>query len=249
MEDIFSRCREDVMEGTKMNLKVILDGLSGVVFIGITILLSPVLRPWYRRWGATESEARQALPGDNVVPHPKSEINLATTVQAPVEKIWPWFAQLGCGRGGWYSYDLLDNGGIPSAKRILPEHQRLEVGDIVKAMPKGEFGFPVAGVEPCRVLCLAGILNTKTGQPPDPQAPPPEAYFGGDQVFFMQPAGPHITRLIFRMRTDWNPSFANTLAYRIFLEPISFVMMRKMMINVKKRAETYNPSPAEVSPC
>ena len=61
------------------------------------------------------------------------------------------------------SYDLLDNGGAPSADRILPEYQILKVGDIVKAMPKGDFGFPVAVIRLGEALVLAGTLDTRTG--------------------------------------------------------------------------------------
>jgi proline iminopeptidase len=211
--------------------------LVGAGIIAVTVLLSPLLRSWYRRWGATDEEANRALPADDIVPHPKSEITCAVTVRAPAGRIWPWFVQMGCQRAGWYSYDLLDNGGVPSASRIIPEFQHIETGDVVKAMPKGDFGFPVAIVDPCRALCLAGVLDTKTGKPVDPGRPLPEAYFGGDQTFSLHEIDARTTRMIFRMRTDWNPSFFNNLGMRGFLEPISFVMMRKMLINIKQRAE------------
>ena len=207
--------------------------------IGAMVLLSPLLRPWYRRWGATDGEASMALPADDIVPHPKSEVTCAITVQAPASQIWPWFVQLGCRRAGWYSYDLLDNGGMLSAGRILPEFQQIDIGDVVKAMPKGEFGFPVAIVDPCRALCLAGVLDTKTGKPVDPHGSMPEAYFAGDQTFALHEIDARTTRMIFRMRTDWNSSFFNNLGMRYFLEPISFVMMRKTLINIKQRAEKF----------
>jgi len=55
--------------------------------------------------------------------------------------------QLGCPRADWYSYDLLDNGGIPSAEHIIPDIQPLAVGDTAKATPQGDFGFPVVIIE------------------------------------------------------------------------------------------------------
>lgn len=237
------------MVENRMSLTTFVEGVIGAVAIGLTILLSPLLRPWYRRWGTTGDEARLLLPGDELVPHPKSEITLASTVNAPVEYVWPWFVQLGCQRAGWYSYDLLDNGGVRSARRILPEYQQLRIGDTVKAMPKGDFGFPVAVLEPGQALSLAGTLNTRTGESAQPGDPNLDAYFSGDQTFYLQPViGPANraassvansagTRLIFRMRMDWNPSPLNTLAYSLFVEPISFVMARKTLLNVKKRAE------------
>jgi proline iminopeptidase len=171
------------------------------------------------------------------VPHPRSELTCAITVHAPAKHIWPWFVQLGCQRGGWYSYDLLDNGGSPSAERILPEYQHLEVGEIVKAVPNGSFGFPVAIIEPGHALSLAGVLNTKTGEPADLNDPKLDAYFAGDQTFVIEHVNEQTSRIVFRMRIDWNPTRLNTFIYRCILEPISFVMTRKMLLNLKRRAE------------
>ncbi len=60
---------------------------------------------------------------------------LAITIRAQPADVWPWLAQLGCRRAGRYSYDALDNGGIPSADRILPELPRVEVGDLCPWAP------------------------------------------------------------------------------------------------------------------
>ncbi len=223
-----------------MSFLIILDGLWGAITIGVTILLSPLLRAWYAHWGMSAEESRQPLPGDEYVPQPKSEISGAITIQAPPERVWPWFVQLGCQRGGWYSYDLLDNGGQPSARRIIPEFQHLAVGDTVKAVPNGGFGFPVAAIEPDRYLVLAGTMDTKTGQPADPTHPPAE-YFSGDQTFTIAPLSESATRLVFRMRTDWNPKPMLNFIYKGILEPVSFIMARKTLINIKKRAEKSTP--------
>ena len=228
------------MAGGKFNPKMIGEGILGAAAVGITILLSPLLRPWYRKWGATDDEVQRALPGDECVPHPKSELTFAITIHAPASQVWPWYVQLGCQRGGWYSYDLLDNGGFPSADRIILGYQHLEVGDMVKAVPNGSFGFPVAQIEPNKALVLAGTMNPKTGTPADPNDPGVESYFSGDQTFYLDAKDDNTTYLIFRMRTDWNPSWFNTLIYRGVVEPISFVMGRKMLLNIKKRSEIPN---------
>lgn len=221
-----------------MNLRVILEGVVGAAAIAGTVVLSPFIRSWYSRWGTIDEEHRQSIPGDELVPHPKSQLTMAVTVQAPAVNIWPWFVQLGCQRGGWYSYDLLDNGGISSADRIIPEYQQLEVGDIVKAMPKGDFGFPVAIIEPDRQLTMAGTTNTDSGEEADPRDPDLEAYFSGNQTFLLNQIDEKQTRLIFRMRIDWNPSRMGTIANRGVVEPLSFVMARKTLLNVKRLAET-----------
>jgi len=135
-----------------MKLKIILEGVVGAFSIGGTAIISPLIRGWYSSWGATDEEVVMEIPGDLLVPRPKSQLTMAVTVRSSPEKIWPWFVQLGCQRAGWYSYDLLDNGGIPSADKIIHEYQQLEVGDVVKATPTGDFGFPVAIIEPDRQL-------------------------------------------------------------------------------------------------
>jgi hypothetical protein len=219
------------------HVKTIPEGIAGAILIAVTVLLSPLLRPWYTRWGASRAEASRPMPGDEIVPNPKSQMTLALTIQAPVERVWPWFVQIGCQRAGWYSYDLLDNAGIPSAGRILPEHQHLEVGEVVKAVPVGEFGFPVAGLQPPQWITLGGILDTKTGEPVDDPRRLPEAYFAGDLTFYLEPSGEVATRALFRQRLDWNPSPLNTLAFRVFMEPVSFLMARKMLLGIRARAE------------
>jgi hypothetical protein len=69
---------------------------------------------------ATPEEVRRTLPGDEVIPHPISSQTHAITIDVPPDKVWPWLVQMGCGRAGWYSYDLLDNGGRHSATTINP---------------------------------------------------------------------------------------------------------------------------------
>src|SRR2546428_8278858 len=94
-------------------------------------------RPWHLRWGATEEEVRRTLPGDEVVIDPTFDATRAITVEAPPEDIWPWIVQMGFGRAGWYSYDLLDNFGRRSAKQIIPSLQDVQAGDVVPMGPGG----------------------------------------------------------------------------------------------------------------
>ncbi|HEY0604296.1 MAG TPA: hypothetical protein VGD58_15355, partial [Herpetosiphonaceae bacterium] len=241
--------RRTTMIITKHTPRVIADGMLGALAIAGTVLTSPLLRSWYTRWGVTRAEAAQSLPGDTFVPHPRWQVTCAITIYAPAAQIWPWLVQLGCRRGGWYSYDLLDNGGIPSADRILPAYQHLALGDSVPALPKGNFGFPVALIEPERVLTLAGTLNTATGQTAEPDDPRLTNYFSGDQTWVLQPLDDRATRLIFRTRIAWNPSLLNSLIYRGLVEPISFVMGRKMLRTLKRRAErlAYQQLPIQAS--
>jgi hypothetical protein len=93
-----------------------------------------IVRPWHMNWGATDEEVRKRLPGDELVPHPTFESTRAITVHAPAKEVWRWLAQLGQDRGGFYSYDRLENlagANIYNAARIVPEMQHLKVGDFV----------------------------------------------------------------------------------------------------------------------
>ena len=107
------------------------------------------VQPWQHRWGATDEEVRRGMPGDDLIPDAASTTR-AISIAAPPEQVWPWLVQLGYGRGGWYSYDWIDNDGQPSADHILPELQQLQVGDQILMLP--DMGPRVREVEPNRYL-------------------------------------------------------------------------------------------------
>ena len=88
-----------------------------------------------------------------------------------------------------------------------------------------------------RQLTLAGTVNTETGQDASPNEPGLKQYFSGNQTFLLRELNDRRTRLIFRMRIDWNPSSTGTIVNLGIVEPLSFVMARKTLINVGKRAE------------
>jgi hypothetical protein len=104
----------------------------------------------------SRDEDRRELPGDDLLPTAKGQWTNAITIRARPSDIWPWLVQMGCRRAGWYSYDGLDNGGVPSADRIVPELQQVEVGDLFAWTPDAYDGFIVKAVEPERVLVLGG---------------------------------------------------------------------------------------------
>jgi hypothetical protein len=103
---------------------------------------------------ATAAERYRSLPADGMVPDPIFTSTHAITIDAPPEEVWRWIAQMGAGRGGWYSWDLIDNGGSPSARRIMPELQTVVPGDIMPAVPCAIDAFVVASVDPPRDLIL-----------------------------------------------------------------------------------------------
>jgi hypothetical protein len=101
------------------------------VVTGILVAYSFVLRPWHMRWGATASEITMSLPGDAYILPQTIVSTRAITIRAPVAAVWPWIVQLGQGRGGFYSYEWLENlfaAGMHNADQITPELQRVSTG-------------------------------------------------------------------------------------------------------------------------
>jgi hypothetical protein len=103
---------------------------------------------------ATAVERHRPLPADGMVPDPLFTSTHAITVDAPPEQVWPWIAQMGAGRAGWYSWDAIDNGGAPSATRVVPEFQAVGPGDVMPAAPGSTDAFVIVRADPPRDLIL-----------------------------------------------------------------------------------------------
>src|SRR5579884_2543425 len=120
-----------------------------------------VIRPWHLHWGASEVEEVQFLPGDELVPAPTDMCTHAITIQAPMEDVWPWLAQMGQDRGGFYSYAWLENlvgCHMHNADRIVPEFQHIKVGDPIWLHPRVP-PLPVVHVQPGRVLVMGSNMD------------------------------------------------------------------------------------------
>lgn len=188
------------------------------------------IRPWHLRWGATDSEVQEPLPGDEVIPHPELEATHALTIRAPVAAVWPWLVQVGQDRGGFYSYSWLENlvgCGLRNADQILPECQTLQVGDSVRLHPKAP-PLPVLVVEPYRAIVLGGS---------EQETEPPAGTTLGTWGFFLREIDAQTTRLIMRVRWRRAPGLLSWASNYLLLEPAHFVMERKMMLGIKARAE------------
>jgi hypothetical protein len=193
-------------------------------------------RPWHLRWGTAGDETLRTLPGDELVSEPKLNATHAVTIRATPSEIWPWLAQMGQGRGGFYSYDWIENLmglNIRNVDHILPEHQSLHVGDQIPLAPNN-FGVPVAVCEPARMLVLYGDSRKDSAAIPTMN---PGDFMAVSWGFYLNPVDDHNTRLIERWRADWNASPQNWLLMRVFLEPGAFVMERKMLLGIKERCE------------
>lgn len=184
------------------------------------------LRGRYLRWGATDEEANMAVAGDELLPDADLTATRAVTVRAAAAGVWPWIAQLGQGRGGFYSYDFLENlvgCDIHSADRIVPEWQAINVGDQVNLHP--EVGLLVALVDPERVLVLRGGVPMGRTQPP----------YDFTWAFILRPGPAGASRLLVRERYSYSRRWAPLLVEPV--ELISFVMSQRMLRGIRERAE------------
>jgi hypothetical protein len=190
--------------------------LAGVVVAEVLAVAAyvKVVRPRLVRWGATDAEVAGPLPGDEVVPEPRTTSTRAVDIGAPPQDVWPWLVQIGQDRGGLYSYDWLENLlglRFHSADRPHPEWE-LELGDVVRLTPDDGGGIGLTVVhKDGRALRVSWAFVVR---PRD----------GG-------------SRLLVRWRSSYPSGLANDLANRWLLEPVHFVMERKMLLGIADRAE------------
>ena len=100
----------------------------------LPVLYAGWVRPRLLTWSATGDETSGTYPGDELIPGPAHGSTMATTLPGPPERVWPWLAQMGYDRAGWYSWDKLDHSGQPSADRIVPQWQHLAEGQRLNSM-------------------------------------------------------------------------------------------------------------------
>ena len=191
------------------------------------------VRPWHLRWGATDEELSERLPGDELVSFPNVEATHAITIDAPVEEVWPWLVQIGQDKGGFYSYTWLENlvgCNMHNADRIMPEFQSLSVGDIVRLHPQ-EPPLPVLVCEPPRTLVFGNNMD-----------------YPGTWGFYLKEVDEGTTRLVIRGRGEWKSGLVNLLTAYVLFEPAHFIMERKMLLGIKSRAESPRRKEA-LTPC
>ncbi|MEU8250627.1 SRPBCC family protein [Nonomuraea sp. NPDC048916] len=175
------------------------------------------VRPRLLRWGATRDEVRRPFPGDAVIPRPHIRATRAITVDAPPEAVWPWLVQMGGSpRAGWYGYERADGG--PSADHIIPELQKLKVGDLLPTGRSGT-GFRVEQVEPGQAIVLAI-----------------RAFHVTETWAIVLVGEGSRTRLLFRHRVLCRPGPLG-LIYLLLSQSGDFFTVRKQLTTIKALAE------------
>jgi hypothetical protein len=190
--------------------------------LGVAI---PFVRGRYLHWGATDDEVGMALPGDQVVARADVTATRAVDIAAPPTSVWPWIAQLGQGRGGFYSYDFLENlvgCHMRSAERVVPDLQALAVGGEVRLHP--EVSLRVVELEPGKALVLRGSV-------PMGPVPPPYDFTWAFVVREMEDGS---TRLLVRERYAYTRRWSALLVEPVQI--LSFVMSQRMLRGIRARA-------------
>ena len=187
--------------------------LLTVILAALVAFFYLVYRPWQLSWGATPDEVARPMVGDGLVKNPTFNATRAVTINAPAERIWPWIVQIGYKKAGFYSWDILDNDGIPSAGRIIPEFQKLKIGDLIPLSEHTDAA--VVSMEPNEHLLL--VFQS-------------EGTVTWAWALFKIDA--NRTRLVNRLR--WHASSAVS---QFVLDAFEIIMMRKHLLGIKRRAE------------
>jgi hypothetical protein len=196
-----------------------------MVAVGAVALYRGTLRPWMYAWGARADEVEAALPGDDLVSADTPRTTRAVTIDAHADAVWPWLAQIGEGRGGFYSYSMLERAvgaRIHNADAIHPEWQDLRVGDTIWLARRYGDGARqvVAAVKPGEHLVLMSADDFSRVQRSEKAS-------GAWSFHLRQEAG--WTRLLVR-------GCGGAVGHAIFDIP-HFVMEQKMMRGLRDRAE------------
>ena len=212
-------------------------GALGAIMLGEAALIR-----LGRTYGSTEEEQVKALPGDGIVSDPKVATDHAITIDAPPSDVWPWLVQMGWGRAGWYTARWVDrllfpaNG--PSADRIIPELQDIDIGTFIPdGPPHTECGLIVEEIDHERAL----VMHSTSHLPMSWRA---HATLDWSWAFVLTPLDDgRRTRFHFRSRWTTSPWWL-TVGGWVGIVPADFIMSRDMLRGVKTRAERASLEPA-----
>lgn len=214
-------------ETSTRRLRLLLGEVLDVVHDLPVFLTAPLYRKWHRHWGATPTEITESLPGDGLLPHAQFRSTRAITIDASPDAVWPWLVQVGAGRAGFYSNDLLDNLGYPSATTIVADLQHLEIGQWIpmsaSSTPSDRTAFKVRSF-----VVEESLLWAKSD---------------GSWAWRLT-AVEDGTRLVTRIHAvyDWHHPF--TAAFGMLLMEFGdFAMQRRMLRGIKARAESCDRTP------
>lgn len=211
-------------------------GIGGAAIM-VAAMLTPFLRSARSHWGIDAATADRAYPGDPIISAPRWTYTHGIEIDAPAQEVWPWIAQIGADRAGFYSYQWLENIGgcaLRNAEAVHPEWAVREGGTL--------------RLHPDVALRIASLVEGEfyvAHAPADPAARAAgECWAEATWLFYLEPLGPERCRFISRYRVDCSDDLATRIQFGpTFIEPIGFAMDRKMLLGVKMRAESARRPP------
>ncbi len=225
----------------------IADGLRGAARMAWN-LATPFLRSMRRHRGLDPRAALLWYPGDDRVADPSWSWTHAIEIDAAPADVWPWVAQIGGDRAGFYSYQWLENlvgCHVHNAASVHPEWE-VRAGDDLELHPK---------VPPLRVVSVAsGRYFIAVVERDEAAVTAGKPWIEASWLFLVEPLPGERTRFISRYRAASSRDLATRLQFgSAIVEPIGSEMDRKMLHELKRRAEkihcetTASAGPAAVS--
>lgn len=207
------------------------EGVGGAAVM-VAAYLTPFLRRARSRWGLDEPAASRPYPGDDLVPEPRWGWTHGIEIDAPAEEVWPWVAQIGADRGGFYSYQWLENLAgcdVRNAEAIHPDWA-VQESDAIKLHPNMP-PLRVAGLSPGRWFVVAAAADEAARAEGKP-------WVATSWLFFVEPLGEARCRFVSRYRLACSDDVATRLQVgKAVVEPVGFAMDRRMLMGVRDRAE------------
>jgi hypothetical protein len=219
------------------------DVASGVG--GALVMLGAMLSPFGREprshWGLTRELAARPYPGDEVVPEPRWGWTHGVEISAPPERVWPWLAQIGADRAGFYSYQWLENligCNVHNAETVHPEWEANVGQELVLHPDPSAPRLKIVAIEAGKWLFATALATAEVQHANKP-------WVSVTWLFWIEPLADGRTRLISRYRAACSDDLATRLSFGpILLEPVGFAMDRRMLRGIKERVERELSKPA-----
>jgi hypothetical protein len=213
------------------DVRDVLEGLEGAARM-VLAFMAPFQRSARSHWGVDELTAARPLPGDALVPEPRWSWTHGVEVDAEADAVWPWLAQVGADKAGFYSYQVLENLAgcdLRNAETIHPEWE-VRLGDELLLHPK---------MPPLSIAAMQrGRWFVAFAPPDDAARASGKAWVASSWLFFIEPLRGGGCRVISRFRAACSDDLATRLAFGpTLLEPIGFAMDRRMLLGIRERAE------------
>jgi hypothetical protein len=222
MENV-STDRAEVAHAGRPSRRQLVGEIAGLLHDLPVLLTAPLYRRWHLHWGATGDEVDAQLPGDGRLADARYRSTRAISIDALPAEVWPWLVQVGCNRAGFYSNDLLDNLGRPSATTIVPAFEGLVVGQWVPMSP-------------------AAIPTDRTALTVDSFVVDEWLLWvksDSTWVWRLTPTSNGGTRLLTRIRASYDWTHPATALFGVLLMEFGdFAMLRRMLRGIKHRAES-----------